>query len=106
MLVCTLKANSEAARKSLRLKHLEYLQAHREKIVFGGPALNAENAPEMMVIAAEFPDLKAVEDFVNQEPYTASGEVFESVKIRRWSQVLPETSENALDEEIEKERGK
>lgn len=104
VILCTLKANSDGPRKELRLEHLEYIQAHAASIVAGGPALTEANAPWMMILFTHFSEKKQAEDFIRQEPYTASGRVFESVDVRPWSQVLPEPEAGSLAREIEKER--
>lgn len=104
IILCELKSDSAAARKELRLNHLEYVRANRENIFVGGPALGTDGAPETMLMIVETATAAEAEKFINAEPYWASGRVFESYKIRSWSQVLPEPAPNALTREIEKER--
>jgi len=104
VILCKLKANSDGPRKALRLRHLEYIQQHKASILASGPALDEANAPSMMTLLVEFTDRQAVEDFLQFEPYTASGQVIESVEVHRWSQVLPEPEPGSLEKEIEKER--
>lgn len=57
-----------------------------------------------MILFTHFTDKKQAEDFIRQEPYTASGQVFDSVDVRPWSQVLPESEVGSLEKEIELER--
>jgi hypothetical protein len=104
VILCKLKADSEAARKALRLQHLEYILAHRSALVAGGPVLTETNAPWMMIIFTHFTDKQSAQDFIRLEPYTASGQVFESVDVRPWSQVLPEAAPGSLQADIERER--
>ena len=104
IILCKLKSNSEAPRKALRLKHLEFMQEHKADIVAGGPALTESNVPWTMVLCTNFVEKKQADDFIRAEPYTASGQVFESVEIHPWSQVLPEPQPGSLATEIEKER--
>lgn len=104
VILCKLRANSDGPRTSLRQKHLEYIALHKDSIVAGGPALTEANAPWMMILFTQFTERKAAEDFIHSEPYTASGQVFESVEVRPWSQVLPEPEQGTLAAEIQKER--
>jgi uncharacterized protein YciI len=89
VIVCRLKANSDGPRNALRLEHLEYIEKHKANIVAGGPALSETGAPWMMIHLTQFIEKQAAEDFIRQEPYTASGQFFESVEVHPWSQVLP-----------------
>ncbi|MGA3093093.1 MAG: YciI family protein [Terriglobales bacterium] len=104
LVLCRLKKNGDGPRKALRLKHLEYIQMHKASILASGPALDEANAPSMMILFVQFTDKQAVEDFIQHEPYTASGQVIESVEVHRWAQVLPEPVPGSLGREIEKER--
>jgi uncharacterized protein YciI len=104
VILCKLKTNSDGPRKALRLKHLEYVQLHKASILASGPALDEANAPSMMILFVQFSDKQAAEEFIQNEPYTASGHVVESVELHRWSQVLPEPEPGSLGMEFEKER--
>jgi len=104
VILCKLKTNSDGPRKALRLKHLEYIQQHKASVLASGPALDDANAAWMMILFVQFNDKHAVEDFIQHEPYTASGQVVESVEVHRWSQVLPEPEPGSLGKQIEKER--
>lgn len=103
-LICTLGPDVEALRHELRLDHLRYIAAYREQILFGGPTLSAQGAPERMIIVLDVQDLAAAEAFVAGEPYAAHA-VFETVEIRAWSQVLPEAFDGALAQAIAAEQG-
>ena len=104
LILCRLKKTAVVPRKTMRLEHLEYIQQHKASIVASGPALDEANAPSMMTLLVEFTDRQAVEDFIQHEPYTASGQVVESVEVHQWSQVLPEPEPGSLGKDIEKER--
>lgn len=106
IILCKLKEESGEGRRVLRQKHLEYIEAHRDRIFVGGPALNKDGTPELMLLIVEMKDEAQAEKFISQEPYWASGKVFDSFEIRSWSQVLPEPVSGALAKEIEKERTK
>ncbi|MBW4470601.1 MAG: hypothetical protein KME45_09370 [Stenomitos rutilans HA7619-LM2] len=106
MILCKLKRDSDESRKTLRLKHLEYIQANYEKIAFGGPTLDEDGIPEMMILVVAVSDPTEARHFIDAEPYYASGRVFDSIEIRRWAQVMPELHTNALASEIEKEKAK
>lgn len=104
VILCKLKTKSDGPRQTMRLEHLEYLQQHEASIIASGPALDEANAPRIMILLTQFADKQAVEDFIQREPYTKSGQVVESVEVRRWSQVLPDPEPGSLGKEIEKER--
>ncbi len=62
----------------------------------GGPAREApDSPPEMMVIVVETVDHAAAEAFIASEPHNANGG-FTSVRVRPWSQVLPEPTPGSL----------
>lgn len=106
MILCPLKRSSDEARSTLRLQHLEYVKANHDKIVFGGPAVDADGTPALMLLIVEVNDSAQAESLIKAEPYYASGQVFDSVEIRRWLQVLPELQTEALTLEIETEKAK
>lgn len=106
MISCPLKRDSGESRKALRLKHLEYIASNRLMIVFGGPTLETDGTPEMMILVVEAGDYAQAESFIHAEPYCASGAVFESVCIRAWAQVMPELHADALASEITMERAR
>ncbi len=103
VILAHLRADSTTARKALRLDHLKYLSAHKTSVIAGGPAVGSDGTPLTMIIFTNFTEMEAARAFIAEEPYTASGQVFEKVEILAWSQVLPEPTSGALDLEIEKE---
>ncbi|WP_428340979.1 YciI family protein [Mycobacterium sp.] len=106
ILTCEINADALPHLTSLRAQHLEYIQAHRSEILFGGPARDENGIPQTMIIVLATDDTTAAREFVASEPYTASGKVFASVSIRPWSQVIPEPTPGALDAAIADERAK
>lgn len=87
-----------------RAAHLAYIQAHAGEILFGGPARGPDGAPEEMLIVLRTDDLAAAGAFVAAEPYNASREVFADVKVRPWSQVVPEPTPGTLARALAEER--
>ena len=104
LITCTIRRDAGPHLRALRLRHLEYIVSHRDDILFGGPARAADGSPEAMVIVVRTDDARAAEAFIAAEPYNASGIVFASVTVRRWSQVIPETAAGALAKAIAEER--
>ncbi len=96
---CVLAENVKERRLSLRPTHLKYLEAHKERIFCGGPTVDQNGQPEMMLIILNAPDLLSAEAFMQADPYNRSG-VFERITIREWRQVLPEVEPGALLHEI------
>jgi uncharacterized protein len=96
---CVLAANVNDQRLALRPTHLKYLEANKERIFCGGPTIDQQGQPEMMLMILNVADLSSAEAFIQAEPYNQAG-VFERVTIREWRQVLPEAESGALLREI------
>lgn len=99
ILQCTLAEDSDEKRAVLRSKHLQYIEANKDRIFCGGPAINSDGQPEMMVIILEVPNSTSAEDFMSSEPYNQAG-VFSKVTIRQWRQILPELEPDSLAKAI------
>ena len=89
-----------------RLDHLEYIRAHEEDILFGGPTRGPDGAPDSMVIVLEAENAGAAQAFIAAEPYNLSGEVFVGVEVSPWSQVMPDDPPGHLEKEIAGERSR
>lgn len=89
VIFCTDKPGHTEVRAANRPAHLEYLQAHSEKIFAVGPTL-AEDGEAMngSVLILDFAGLAEAEAFAAGDPYAKAG-LFESVVIRPWKKVLP-----------------
>ncbi|MGO9972812.1 MAG: YciI family protein [Solirubrobacteraceae bacterium] len=96
ILLCQVDETKHDLLAEMRPKHYEFLLANRDTIVFGGPAREAPDCPpELMVIVVETVDQAAAAAFIASEPYNANG-AFTSVRVRPWSQVLPEPTPGSL----------
>lgn len=104
VVVCRIAAGALPALKALRLQHLAYIAVHQHEILFGGPARDPQGMPQEMIIVVATPSLAEAQRFIAAEPYNASGQVFDSVTVRAWTQVVPDTTPGALQAEIDKER--
>ena len=90
----------------LRADHYAFLLAERHRIRFGGPARVEEGGrPEMMIIVAEAADRAEAERWIAGEPYNSHGG-FSEVRVRPWSQVLPEPEPGTLQATLNAERAK
>jgi uncharacterized protein YciI len=96
---CILASNTNEMRIALRAEHLQYIEANKERIFCGGPTIDANGHPEMMLIIVNATDLASAEAFINMEPYNRAG-LFARVTVREWIQVLPESQPGALLSEI------
>jgi uncharacterized protein len=96
---CILAKNVDEKRLALRPAHLKYLEANKDRIYCGGPTVDHNGQPEMMLILFNGPDLSSAEAFIQEEPYNQAG-VFEVVTVREWRQVLPEVEPGELLREI------
>jgi uncharacterized protein len=98
-LQCILAEQTDKKRVSLRTKHLQYIEANKHRIFCGGPTINPDGQPEMMLIILDAPDVSSAEAFIRAEPYNQAG-VFAKITIREWRQILPESHPGALLDEI------
>jgi uncharacterized protein len=96
---CTLANNVDEKRLALRSHHLKFMDHHKDQIFCGGPTISQEGQPEMMLIILKTSDLASAEAFMQTEPYNQAG-IFQSVIIREWRQVLPETQPGELLQQI------
>ncbi|MSO71382.1 MAG: YciI family protein [Alphaproteobacteria bacterium] len=80
---CLDRPNGLELRMQTRPKHLEYLAAVKDKIMFCGPMMS-ENSQEMLgsLLIVNVASRAAAESFSENDPYAAAG-LFESVVIRR-----------------------
>jgi uncharacterized protein len=99
-LQCVLAKRTDEQRISLRTQHLQYIEANKHRIFCGGPTINSDGQPEMMLLILDVPDHAAAEAFIQVEPYNQAG-VFANVTIREWRQILPEVHPGALLHEID-----
>lgn len=87
---CLDKKDGLALRLQTRPTHLEYLDGHKGRIVFGGPLLDdAGEKPIGSLLIVDLPDQVAAQTFANNDPYAKAG-LFQSVTIRPVKKVFPE----------------
>ena len=75
------------------------IEANKHRIFCGGPTINPDGHPEMMLIILDAPDVSSAEAFIQAEPYNQAG-LFAKITIREWRQILPESHPGALLDEI------
>ena len=89
---CRDKPGHEQVRTANRLAHLDYLEAHRERLMCAGPLLADGGGEGSRMIGSllilDLADQKAAEEFAADDPYAKAG-LFESVAIHPWRKVLP-----------------
>ena len=90
LFLCVLldKPYSNALRMATRPKHLEHVEAVKDKIVFCGPQL-ADDGQTMIgsLFVFDVPDRAAAEAIVQSDPYTKAG-LFESTIIRAFKRMI------------------
>ena len=101
-ILCTFRPGAIAHAKQLRLEHYEFLRRVKHTIVEGGPLLGSDGVPAAMLIVVNRDSLESAHAFIAEEPYSRNG-LFESVAIRRWSQVIPEPTADFIESEYAKE---
>lgn len=93
-------------RQQIRATHLEYMIAHRERILFGGPIKDADGETSVgSAFALDCPTREEVDTFLDGEPYNRAG-LFETVLVRRIAVMVPEASPGFLEEELEREKSR
>lgn len=102
-ILCTFRPGAAANAKDKRLEHYEFLRREHDGIIEGGPLLGIDGVPAAMLIIVDRDNLEAAQEFISQEPYTASG-FFETPVIREWRHVLPEPEPGFVENEYQKER--
>lgn len=89
MFHCTDKAGAADVRAGNRNAHLDYLEAHKDRIFAAGPLLGDDgNGMVGSLLVIECADKAAAEDFAANDPYAKAG-LFEKVEIRPWRRVFP-----------------
>ena len=104
LLECTIDPAKLDTLAAQRAEHYEFLIAHRDDIVFGGPArLDRNGPPQTMLIVVRAASAADAQAFIDAEPYNRSGG-FTSIRIRPWSQVIPEPTPGSLQRTLDAER--
>lgn len=102
-LVCTINSAKLPLFSALRGEHYRFLIAQRPRIVFGGPLrISPGDPPETMLIVVEVASLEEARAFIAAEPYSAHGG-FSDIRMRFWSQVIPESEPGALEKTLNSE---
>lgn len=104
LVTCIDKADEAALRRQTRAVHLEYMIAHQDLIVAGGPLRSADGAATIgSAFIIDLADRAAVDDFLADEPYARAG-LFDSVTIVRIALMVPERHPGLLAAELARER--
>lgn len=104
LLECTIDPATSDTLAARRADHYEFLIAHQEDIVFGGPArADRGGPPQTMLIVLRAASANDAQAFIDAEPYNRSGG-FSSIRIRPWSQVIPEPTPGSLRRTLDAER--
>jgi uncharacterized protein YciI len=104
--ICLDGPDSGEKRIRIRLAHMEYVAQHQSKFLFGGPLLGDSGDIRVgMMFVLAFATRSDVEAFMADEPYTRAG-VFESVIIRRFLAVFPESVPGFFSDLLRAERNR
>lgn len=100
---CLDKPDAAHIRKQTRAAHIEYMLAHFDRQVFGGPLLDDDGKTLGSLICMECRDRSEAEAFLANEPYARSG-LFARVDIFACRQMVPEIVPGFIAAELERER--
>lgn len=97
-----LNSNDGHLLNRLKLAHLEYIQRNQHLIVFSGSTLFTDSSnttqqdASAMIILLATADLHQAQRFIDHEPYAASKQIFDTIQIKPFKQVLPGASNQQL----------
>jgi uncharacterized protein len=92
-------------RKQMRPTHLEYMIAHKDRILFGGPIKSVDGTVSIgSAFSLDYRTRREVDSFLADEPYSKAG-LFETVMVREMSVMVPERHEGFLESELQRELG-
>ena len=80
ILLCRDKPNSLDLRMATRPAHLEYFHGFGNKVVLGGPLLDADDKPKGSMLLIEAESEEAARKIAAEDPYAKAG-LFASVEI-------------------------
>jgi uncharacterized protein YciI len=78
------KPNSAELRAATRAAHLDYLTAHKDKLLAAGAVINDDGSGgHGGILIVDTDDRAEAERFINDDPFTKAG-LFQSVTVVRW----------------------
>lgn len=86
-IICTDRPASLDVRLATRAAHIAYLTTYADRVVQGGPLLDAEGRPCGSLLLVDVADRAAAEGFAAGDPYGRAG-LFESTIIRAFRTVF------------------
>ena len=86
-IVATDRPGSLDLRLATRPTHLAYLTTYADRIIHGGPILDADGRPCGSLLIIEAQDRASAEGFAASDPYAKAG-LFESTVIRPFREVF------------------
>ena len=86
-IVCTDRPGGLDLRLATRSTHLAYLTTYADRVMHGGPLLDADGRPCESLLVVDVEDRAAAEGFAASDPYAKAG-LFESTVIRGFRTVL------------------
>lgn len=86
-IICTDRPESLDLRLATRPAHIAYLTTYADRVVQGGPLLDADGRPCGSLLLVDVADRAAAEGFAASDPYSNAG-LFESTVIRAFRTVF------------------
>lgn len=91
VITCLDKPNAASLRAETRPAHLDFIRRHLEHVTIAGPLIAEDGStPIGSLLVVDFPSRAGVERFSAEDPYSRAG-LFETVTIRAFRKVIPET---------------
>jgi uncharacterized protein YciI len=90
-------------RNRMRREHLEYMIAHKDQILFGGPLKGSDGGSIGSAFALSYETRAEVDAFLAHEPYAVAA-LFSRVEIFPIAVMVPEAHPGFLDQELERQK--
>jgi uncharacterized protein len=91
-----------ALRRRIRAAHLRFVLANPGVFRYGGPLLDDEGQTVGSLMLVDLPDRKALDRFLQEEPYCRNG-LFAPLHVHPSRQVVPEIAPGLLAKELARE---
>ncbi|HVZ00230.1 MAG TPA: YciI family protein [Dongiaceae bacterium] len=88
MAYCLDKPGALEIRMANRPKHVEYLTANNDKLLFAGPLLDDKEAMIGSLLVLDVADRAAMDSFLKGDPYAKAG-LFQSVTVHGTKKSFP-----------------
>lgn len=103
LVYCLDRPDAGDLRQRTRAEHLEYMIAHQDLVLYGGPMQSDDGQTVFgSVMVLDAPSRAQVDAFLADEPYSTA-QLFSECRITRLRQMVPENPPGLLLQELARE---